>query len=247
MCKDGDHLAVWVYLLLNATHKEYPSVFKGQKVVLKPGQLITGRKSISKELRVHESKVQRILTCFENEQQIEQLRGNNNRLVSILSWDEYQTSEQLIEHEMNIKRTTDEQLMNTNKNVKNDKNERRKGVRDEKQAYADTVLLTPKQYETLLKKHGVEKTKAIIDKLNDYKIGTGKSYDSDYMAITRWVVKSVEENNQIKNSNVIKGQFQQSKPVDKVIEARNIEIARNRWIEGGNNPSEFRYEPASSS
>jgi len=213
VCKDGDHLAVWVYLLLNATHKDYPSVFKGEKVTLKPGQLITGRKSISKELRVHESKVQRILTCFENEHQIEQLRGNNNRLISIVSWDEYQTSEQLIEHEMNIKRTTDEQLMNTNKNVKNNKNKR---IREEKQAYADNVLLTPKQFETLLKKHGEEKTKAIIDKLNDYKIGTGKTYDSDYLAITRWVVRSVDENK--KPSNIVQGNFQTSdRPVERKV------------------------------
>lgn len=122
VCKDSDHIAVWTYLLLNATHKEYPTVFKGIKIILQPGQLITGRKVIAEKFNISESKVQRILKSFEIEQQIEQQNGNKNRLVSILSWIDYQDSEQQNEHLVNNKRTTTEQQVNTNKNVKNDKN-----------------------------------------------------------------------------------------------------------------------------
>lgn len=130
VCKDSDHLAIWMYLLLNATHKEHQAVFGGEKIILKPGQLITGRKSISDKLRVTESKVQRVLKCFESEHQIEQQTGNKNRLVTIVSWLEYQDSEQQIEQQVNNKRTTDEQQMNTNKNVKNANNA--KNVRSKK-------------------------------------------------------------------------------------------------------------------
>ena len=69
--KDADYLAVWVYLLLNATHTEYPALFQGKKIMLQPGQLITGRKSISEKLCVSESKVRRILDAFESDQQID--------------------------------------------------------------------------------------------------------------------------------------------------------------------------------
>ena len=72
VCKDSDYMAIWIYLLLNATHAEIPAMFKGQKIMLNPGQLITGRKAISDKLRVTESKVQRVLKCYESEQQIEQ-------------------------------------------------------------------------------------------------------------------------------------------------------------------------------
>lgn len=51
--------------------------------MLNPGQLITGRKAISDKLRVTESKVQRVLKCYESEQQIEQQTGNRNRLITI--------------------------------------------------------------------------------------------------------------------------------------------------------------------
>ncbi|WP_179088649.1 hypothetical protein [Paenibacillus amylolyticus] len=119
VCKDADHLAVWMYLLMNATHKEHPAVFAGEKIILQPGQLITGRQKIAEKFSVNESKVQRILKKFEIEHQIEQRTSNNKRLISILSWADYQSSEQQNEQQMNNKRTTDEQPVNTNKNVKN--------------------------------------------------------------------------------------------------------------------------------
>ena len=123
--KDADHLAVWIYLLLNASHNEHPALFKGEKIMLKPGQLITGRKSIALALHIDESKVERILKSLKSEQQIEQQTSSKNRLISITNWEFYQQSEQQSEQQVNNKRTTSEQQVNTNKNIKNDKNERK--------------------------------------------------------------------------------------------------------------------------
>ncbi len=116
VCKDADYFAVWNYLLLSATHKEIPALFKGQKITLMPGQLITGRKVISEKFRVSESKVYRILNAFKSEQQIEQQTSNQNSLITILNWEKYQDSEQQIEQPVNNKRTASEQPVNTNKN-----------------------------------------------------------------------------------------------------------------------------------
>lgn len=123
--KDADHLAVWIYLLLKATHDEYPVVFGGNKIVLRPGELITGRKKIAEAVGVNESKVFRILRTFKNEQQIEQQTSNQNSLISILNWNLYQSSEHQDEQRVNIQCTTDEQQVNTNKKDKNIKNERK--------------------------------------------------------------------------------------------------------------------------
>ena len=116
--KDADYLSVWIYLLLNATHKEIPVIFKGKKILLIPGQLITGRKSISDDLSISESKIYRILNDFKSEQQIKQQTSNKNSLITILKWNEYQNNEQQNEQQMNNKRTTNEQPVNTNKNVR---------------------------------------------------------------------------------------------------------------------------------
>ena len=94
VCKDSDHLAVWIYLLLNATHVDYDVLFKGKRTTLQPGQLITGRKSIAEKLNISEYKVQRILKTFEIEHQIAQQTTSQNRLISIVRWNEYQQSAQ---------------------------------------------------------------------------------------------------------------------------------------------------------
>ena len=52
VCKDADHIAVWVYLLLNATWKSLEMMFEGSTITLNPGQLITGRKAISSKIAV---------------------------------------------------------------------------------------------------------------------------------------------------------------------------------------------------
>lgn len=111
--KDSDHLAVWIYLLLTATHKSKIVLFGKKKIVLKSGELITGRKEISEKLRISESKVDRILKLLESEQQIEQLTNSQGRLISIKKWDMYQN----VNNDLNNKRTTSEQQVNTNNNV----------------------------------------------------------------------------------------------------------------------------------
>ena len=124
VCKDGECFAIWCYLLLNATHTEYDTIFKGKRITLMPGQLITGRKSIAQKLKVDESKVQRFLKSLEIEQQIEQQKSNKNRLITIVNWNKYQESEQQNEQQVNNKRTTSEQQVNTNNNVKNVNNDK---------------------------------------------------------------------------------------------------------------------------
>lgn len=135
VCKDSEYFAVWCYLLLNATHKEQPVLFKGEKIILKPGQLIIGRIKIAEHFKISESKVQRILKSFESEQQIEQQISNKNRLITILKWNLYQCGEQQTGQQLNNNRTTTEQQadnnwttteqqLNTNKNDKNVENEK---------------------------------------------------------------------------------------------------------------------------
>lgn len=119
VCKDGDHLAVWVYLLLDATHKERYELFGGRKILLQPGQTVTGRKKIAKALNVSESKIQRIIKLFESEQQIEQQTSSKNRLITVVNWQDYQSSEQQIEPQVNNKRTTSEHIQECNKGISN--------------------------------------------------------------------------------------------------------------------------------
>lgn len=176
VCKDADYLAVWVYLLLHVTHAEYDTSFVGGRFTLKPGQQLFGRKVISDDLKINESKVQRILKHFENEQQIEQQTTNKNRLISIVNWHKYQGAEQPIEHPLNNQRTTTEQQVNTNKNNKNTKKTKNISIGDEEpvdnsiEEIYDTYIpnkkrlpdLTKRRIKTLVSKYGAEKVKRAV-------------------------------------------------------------------------------------
>lgn len=124
VCKDMEHFIVWIYLLLNATHKEHDVVFKNERVTLKAGQILTGRKKIGQRFNIDENKVQRILKYFEKQHQIEQQMSSKNRLITIVNWKEYQLERQQIEQQVNNNRTTSEQQVNTNKNGKNIKKDK---------------------------------------------------------------------------------------------------------------------------
>ena len=113
--KDAEHMAIWIYLLLKATHKETKAIVGGKEITLQPGQLITGRNRIASDLNINSSKVQRVLELFEKCENIEQQMNNQNRVITIRKWVDYQNSEQ----QLNNNRTTTEQQLNTNNNNKN--------------------------------------------------------------------------------------------------------------------------------
>lgn len=123
--KDCEHLAIWVYLLLHATHKEMNVIFNGKKIMLKSGQLITGARAIANDLEINKDKVQRVLNEFKTDTQIDTLVSPKGRLITILNWEKYQncdthTDTQLI-HNCDA---TDTQVIHNNndKNVNNVRN-----------------------------------------------------------------------------------------------------------------------------
>lgn len=93
-------------------------------------------------------------------------------------------SETAKEPQKNRKRTAKEPQKNTNNNEKNDKKEK-------KLVYAEKVYLLEAEYQTLIAKYDETDTKAMIEKLNYYKMSRGKEYDSDYGAINSWVAKEI--------------------------------------------------------
>ena len=143
-----DYVAVWVYLLTHAAHQEYDTIFNGSRITISKGQLVAGRKTISEKTGVSESKIQRILKCFENEQQIEQQTCSSGRLIYLPHWGSYQESEQQIEQQVNNKRTTSEQQVNTIQELKKDKN-----TKKEKKSYPyDEVVALYHEHCPSLKK-----------------------------------------------------------------------------------------------
>jgi len=168
--KDGDHLAIWTWLLLKATWCESDCMFDGKRIKLMPGQLPPiSRRTIASELQISESKVQRVLKLFENEHQIEQQMGAKCRLISILNWDSYQFSEPQSEQRVNTKRTTSEPQVNTIKEYKNNKKDKNniysdvpEGIKD---AFMDWAAMRKKQKKPLETKRAVSMALKKLDAL----------------------------------------------------------------------------------
>lgn len=137
---DADHLAIWVYLLLKATHRDYPIMFGGNKIVLKAGQLVTGRKAISSVLNISESKVNRVLLLLESDEQIERKVNNKGTLITIVNWSKYQVDDLESEQQTDSKRTASEQQVNTNKNIRSKKKEEINIKADESPVFIELPL-----------------------------------------------------------------------------------------------------------
>jgi DNA-binding transcriptional regulator YhcF (GntR family) len=109
--RDSEMVHLWIHLLIKATKFPYKVNWGGEEITLQPGELITGRKKLSSDLRINESKIQRALKQFEKWHMIEQRTNRQSRIVTILNWNQYQETEQ----RSNNDRTTNEQRSNTNK------------------------------------------------------------------------------------------------------------------------------------
>ncbi len=122
LMNDPDAIWLWIRLLLKANHKPTEFMFNSKIMTLNRGQVLTGRKSLVDKHKISESKVYRLLKTFENEHLIEQQKTNLYSIITIVCYDQYQSSEQLSEQPVNNKRTTSEQPVNTYNTLKNDKN-----------------------------------------------------------------------------------------------------------------------------
>ena len=119
--KDPDHLAVWIYLLTNATHQKYKTLFGGKATYLKPGQLITGRIKVSQVTGVEPHKVDRILEMLKSEQQIKRVGKPYGSLITIVNWNKYQLDIPSNEQQMSNKWATNEQQVSTKQEHKEHK------------------------------------------------------------------------------------------------------------------------------
>lgn len=183
---DADLLKLWVYCLLKASHKEREILVDKQTVKIEPGQFITGRFELEADFnkgtparkKISGITLQRWLRKLETMGNLNIKTTTKYTIITVVNWDQYQE----VEQQMNNKRTTDEQQVNTNKNVK-------KGKNVKKDLYGEFVRLEKGEYEKLVDRLGEPSTLDYIDRLNNYIGSSGKRYKSHYHTILTWVRK----------------------------------------------------------
>ena len=116
---DSHYVHLWIHLLMKANHEEKEFLWNGRIIKIKRGQMIAGRKKLSKETGINEHKVDRILKTLEFEQQITQQATNKYRLITILNYSKYQDDNREVEQQVSNKRATSEHKQEL-KNYKKD-------------------------------------------------------------------------------------------------------------------------------
>ena len=159
-------LKIFIWCLLKASHSEHEQLIGLQTITLQPGQFIFGRLKAAEELHMKESTIYKYIKWLEKSE-ICNIKSNNKfSLVTIDNWGLYQLEETKSNSKSNSNVTTKEQQRNTNKNVKNDKNEKKSTKAPLEIAFDDyeemrnkiKKPLTPRAKELVLKK---------LDKLAD--------------------------------------------------------------------------------
>ncbi|MDM5164177.1 hypothetical protein ABEQ78_17315 [Bacillus altitudinis] len=128
-------LRLWLICLTEASHKHHQQMIGNQVVELEPGQFVTGRYDIAemfnKGLRKSDQVTGKV-TVYRWLEKLEEMnflsikKSNKFSVVTINKWALYQQEINEVDHQndhqMNIKRSSNEHQMITNKNVKNVKN-----------------------------------------------------------------------------------------------------------------------------
>ncbi len=119
---------LWSLCLMKAAHEKRKLLFNGKEVWLNSGEFVTGRdaltfemnKGAKREHQVNSTSVWRWIKLFEKEGMLDIKSTTKYSVISISNWGAYQSDEQQVD----IKWTSSEQQVDTNKNEKNYKNEK---------------------------------------------------------------------------------------------------------------------------
>ena len=123
VCQKSAYFHLWVTLLLMAAHTDREFIFNNRIQKLKPGQLITGRKKLSKLTGIPEMTIEHILKLFVNSGRIQQQKNNKFRVITITKWEDYQHTE-IVQHQIFNNSSSNQQPVVTYKNDKNDNKHR---------------------------------------------------------------------------------------------------------------------------
>lgn len=116
------------HCILKANFRDKKTIFNGQDILIKRGSFITGRKQLSIETGLSQQNVRSALKVLKNIGFLTTKSTNRFSIVSIVKYDDYQssnqpTNQQINQQLTNKQPTTNQQVTTTNnkKNVKNDK------------------------------------------------------------------------------------------------------------------------------
>jgi hypothetical protein len=115
-----NHIALFMQILIRANFKET----HWRKEMVKPGQILTGRKQLSVWTGLSEAQIRTVLRDLQDTQEITIKTTKTYSIITIVNWLNYQIMGNESNQEITNKQPTNNQQITTSKNANNAKNEK---------------------------------------------------------------------------------------------------------------------------
>lgn len=144
---DDSLFKCWVYCLLRANHDRNDFLINKQLVSCEPGEFVTGRDSANRDLGWKSKKFDRKCIFLEKYGFLTRQVTSHFTKIKIINWNTYQGAnngdDQQYDQQMTNQRPADDQPMTTNKNVKNEKNVKKRVLLSDEEWIAQIKILYP--------------------------------------------------------------------------------------------------------
>lgn len=87
---DPEAVALFVRLMLKASHAQHTQKVGNRNIVINRGQMITGRKALSIASGISEKKIRNLLDYFENDGMITRISTSKHTLITVENYDKWQ-------------------------------------------------------------------------------------------------------------------------------------------------------------
>lgn len=205
-------MQAWIDLLLLANHSGQYFYIRGNRIDVKRGEVAHSMESLAQRWKWSRGKVLRYISQLENSQMIVQQKSHVITKLSITNYNTYQsdgTTDSTTDGQQTVQQT------DTNKNVKNDKNENKERETrtqqpkstnpdyikfnnwiQEKAPYCSNPRnfphqITEEEFIKLKKKYSGQQIADIIEKIENRK-DLRKRYSNLYLTVNNWIKKEAE-------------------------------------------------------
>ena len=118
---DPNTMRLFLHCLLRSNHKDN----KWRGYLIKRGEFLTSLETLSLETKLSISQIRTAIKKLESTNEIASLSQARHRIITIINYDSYQSSDKLSEGETTVNRQAVGNQTATNKNEKNEKNEKK--------------------------------------------------------------------------------------------------------------------------
>lgn len=123
-----DKRSAWIDIILSANHADNEFLLGNQKVKVERGSFITSEKKLMTKWKWSKSKVRNYLKLLENENMIIKKSDTKKTTLTVVNYSVYQDNQTTKEPVKDFEKTSKELQKDTNNNVKNEKNEKKKDI-----------------------------------------------------------------------------------------------------------------------